>query len=91
MEKHESEDEDEDCFLPAKSFDVEVRLYGDNSEEKTSEIFVQIMKKSGDIVEFNKFYKSLMEDGELSMFVEPNELELVSHADSSKWEFIRLS
>jgi len=67
----ENEDEEKEDV-----FKVEIRIYANNEEDEEEEaekdINIQIVKKEGSIVSFNKFYKKIMAEA-LKMFVEPEQ------------------
>lgn len=81
IEKEEGDEED-DLEPDVPQFDVEVRLYAaDPEDQDPSDIQVQVHRAKGDLVAFNKWYKTLMEQDEegtkggLGIFVHPEGLE----------------
>lgn len=73
----ELDEEDGDATpLPKITFDVEICLFAEDPDEESPDlIYVQIQRKQGDLVAFGKFVKRLMKEGELQIFVEPEEEE----------------
>lgn len=88
-EEVELDEEDKDATpMAAAKFDAEIRLFAKDPEDAEPEmIYVQIVRKQGDICYFGNFVKDLMNRGELSIFVEPNQ---EWDRDNEKWKKVDL-